>query len=62
MIFADPEALERWIQSANLRTIDRRARRKASKAKKAAKAEKKAAKNEPVGEHEASAPGKHFKE
>ena len=31
-------------------------------AKKAAKAEKKAAKNEPIGEHEESAPGKHFKD
>ena len=40
--------------------IDEKAARK--EAKKAAKAEKKAAKNAPIGEHEESAPGKHFKE
>ena len=40
--------------------IDEKAARK--EAKQAAKAEKKAAKNEPIREHEASAPGKHFKE
>ena len=40
--------------------IDEKAARK--EAKKAAKAEKKAAKNEKIGEHEQSAPGKHFKE
>lgn len=40
--------------------IDEKAARK--EAKKAAKAEKKAAKNEKIGEHEQSAPGKHFKD
>ena len=40
--------------------IDEKAARK--EAKKAAKAEKKAAKNAPIGEHEESAPGKHFKD
>ena len=40
--------------------IDEKIARK--EAKKAAKAEKKAAKNAPIGEHEESAPGKHFKE